>query len=67
MKWISVKDKMPNDFADVLLCLKNGSACIGKKSVFADFFMLQGGELIPEDNPVYYWMPIPKPPILSKP
>lgn len=64
MEWISVKEKMPKGFADVLLCAQDGSMFVGKKSIFADFFMLQGGELLPEDNPIHFWMPLPKPPMV---
>ena len=53
-KWISVKDKLPEDSATVLVCHKNGlvttNAWLGAHWWFEN-----------ERNPINHWMPLPEP------
>ena len=54
-EWISVKDRLPEDSANVLVCHKNGlvttNAWLGANWWFKN-----------ERNPITHWMPLPQPP-----
>lgn len=54
-EWISVKDRLPEDSANVLVCHKNGlvttNAWLGANWWFKN-----------ERNPITHWMPLPNPP-----
>ena len=54
-EWISVKDRLPEDSANVLVCHKNGfvttNAWLGAHWWFKN-----------ERNPITHWMPLPQPP-----
>lgn len=57
-KWISVKDRLPEPYEDVLT-LDSMGFC------FVDFVSKNGkfdGDNESETNPVLYWMPLPEPP-----
>lgn len=56
-KWISVEERLPKTWKDVLTCRRNGH-------VEMNWLMLVDGwhKDDPELNPVTHWMPLPEPP-----
>lgn len=60
-KWISIDDKLPEWFDEVLVCLENST--IHKVSVLSNNrFYVPGVGDIKNTNPVTHWQPLPKSP-----
>lgn len=57
--WISVKDRLPEDREDVLLCGPNCLPCIGWYRRESDGFLSLDSE---DDVYPTHWMPLPPPP-----
>ena len=62
MEWISVKDRLPPDQEEVLVCTlaKNGVRNIDKGYLAIDHFIHRGR------SQVTHWMPLPEPPEETK-
>lgn len=64
MEWISVKDRFPDKYKDVLVCTKNGM--LTAIHYFTDRKEWQGHGLPFRTFGVTYWIPIPEPPTKSQ-
>ena len=60
VKWISCKERMPEDNDRVLILAKNESVYIAKHRVFGHFVV--SFEYWLDDTEVTHWMPLPEPP-----
>ena len=60
MKWISVKDRLPELFADVIVC-RRGSA-VGPGRRITDGWWKVFGTRVKD---VTHWMPMPDPPAIA--
>lgn len=64
MKWISVKKRLPDNFAHVLIYFKKGGMIIGHYSPNVNQWKNKDNEWCDYDIncPVTHWMPLPEPP-----
>ena len=66
MKWISVKDLLPEESKDVLMAYDY--SIVSKKTIYMGFYFkkrwhfAEEGEYIGDDRTVTHWMPLPEPP-----
>lgn len=58
-KWISVRDKLPEKYLNVLAAIKGAGVCVGHFDIY-DRFILD--EQIVADELVTHWQPFPVPP-----
>ena len=61
MKWISVDDRLPRPYDDVIVCDNNGIIYIAFRNIDN---IWDGGDIACYDNPCFtHWMPLPDPPV----
>lgn len=58
MQWINVKDKLPNDYIDVIVYSKSGDTFVAK--LLGKVYGWQSLSFI--NFTVTHWMPLPEPP-----
>ena len=61
LKWISVKDKLPERYKRVLVAFKNGMVTISMRT-FEQYTGVFGFLFESNYGPATYWMPLPEPP-----
>ena len=62
-RWISVEERMPERYANVIVCTKNGVVGEAIKSEYAKHgWAWSGYDGEDTDEPVTHWMPLPEPP-----
>lgn len=71
-EWISVEDRLPMEYTDVLVCLEDGRVHIGYRfnscefpGVYWDFCSTRRRVSLPKvpfGGAVTHWMPLPEPP-----
>lgn len=64
MKWISVKDKIPENRKDVLICLSDSTIIIGQAigHMWSAYWQEGFDKVNPKDRKVTHWMELPEVP-----
>lgn len=65
--WIDVKDELPEEMEEVLLCAADGEVVTGGEFVGGKWFTREGRRWHEcYMSPVTHWQPIPAPPITAR-